>query len=80
MTKTSLDYRPPGYKPSWDPKEPCVMCLEEVGLRYMPTLFKNEESGLLDTWHYECLQAWLDARHWIEKYEAEELLLEEVAV
>lgn len=78
VTKTSLDYRPPGYKPSWDPKEPCVMCLEEVGLSH--TTFRNEETGLLDTWHYECFQAMVDAANWIRVYEAQESFSEEVAV
>ncbi len=78
--KISRDYRPPDYKPSWDPEELCVMCLEKAGMRYMPVLFKNEESGILDTWHYECLLAWLDAKKWVDAYEAQEFLLEEVAV
>jgi hypothetical protein len=86
VKKSSCDYRPPDYKPSWDPEEPCVMCLEKAGLRYMPVRFKNEETGLLEIWHYECLQAMLDAAEWIKGHEArtkdflEEELEEEVAV
>ncbi len=88
-TSLNLDYRPPDYKPSWDPEGLCVMCLEKLGLKFMPVRPKNEETGLLEPWHYECFQAAVDAAEWIKGHEArtgakdfleEELEEEEVAV
>lgn len=58
-TSSTRDYRPPSYKPSWDPEGLCVGCCEKVGLQYMPSLFKNGE-GVLELWHYQCLQKMLN--------------------
>lgn len=53
VTKTSLDYRPPGYKPSWDPEETCTGCHEKLGLKLMPVLVKND-AGVFENWHHAC--------------------------
>ncbi len=49
--KTNLDYRPPGYKPSWNVHAICPVCNKRIGEKYMSVMHK----GSTDEFHYDCL-------------------------
>ncbi len=78
VRKSSWDYHPPDYKPSWDPDGLCTGCGERLGLKYMPVRVKVGED-IFNPWHYDCLQESIRALEAIEKSEPESES-EEVAV
>lgn len=47
----NLDYRPPGYKPSWNVDAICPVCNKRIGEKYMSVMHKGSDNE----YHYSCL-------------------------